>query len=286
MRAGAPSRIAAGGLERAEGRLLLSVDRRGGRHAVADLAQVGCARLLFPNRSADDALEAVMVNVGGGLTGGDRYDVRVEVGSGAAATLTTQACEKIYAAASGPARVSAELSLASGARLDWLPQETILFEKARLERTLAVDMAEDASMLVVEAVLLGRLAMGEILSAARLRDSWRIRRGGRLVFAEEAAAGGPAGWERLRASPALLGGAAALATIVHVAPGAAKALDEARAIVESSMAQGSGLDGGASAFDGLLVLRLAAPSGLALRRVVTPLIDLLRGGPPPRVWMT
>jgi len=273
-------------LERARGRLSLVVRHAGGRHAIADLRQSGCARFLFPARAAAAPLEAVVVNTGGGLTGGDRFAVSVDVGTSAAATLTTQACEKVYASAQGPApasaRVSARLKAGPGARLRWVPQETILFERSALVRTLAVDMAEDADVLAVEALLIGRQAMGETLSEAVFRDSWRIRRGGRLVFAEEIAMGGRAGWPALRRSRALLGErTAALATIVHGAPGAAEGLDEARAIIEDG-----GVEGGVSVFDGLCVMRLAAPSGLSLRRVLAALLERRLAGGLPRVWMT
>lgn len=270
-------------LERAEGRLSLRVRTTMGRHAIADLAQSGCGRFLFPARAADQPLEAVIVNTGGGLTGGDRFSVGVDVGAGAAAVATTQACEKIYSAASGPARVSARLRLGPRARLSWIPQETILFEGSALDRSLEVDMAEDAHFLAAEALLLGRQARGERLGAARFRDGWRIRRGGRLVFAEEAAAGlRQGGWARLRGSKALLGEeVAALATIVLVSPEAEKRLDGARSIMEDCE-----VVGGASAFDGLVAMRMAAPSGLALRRALVRLIEWAEGAPPPRVWMT
>ena len=231
---------------------------------------------------------------GGGLTGGDRFAVSVEAGAGSFVTLTTQACEKVYAAARGPgrghrqgmstppARVSTRLRLGEGAHLHWLPQETILFEGCAIARTLGVEMAESADFLAVEALLLGRQAMGETVSEAAFRDSWRIRRGGRLVYAEELAAGGRATWDGLRRAPSLLGPeTAALATILHVSPRAAEGLDEARAVMERH-----GVEGGVSAFDGICVLRLAAPSGLALRKALTALIEARSGGALPRVWST
>ncbi len=276
-------------LERARGRIALSVRAIEGRNAIDDLGQAGCGRLLFPVRPASAPLEAVVVNTGGGLTGGDRFRVSVEAGPGADVTLTTQACEKVYAAARAagavsalPARVSTRLKLGPGAALRWLPQETILFEGSALARTLGVEMAEDSTFLAVEAILLGRQAMGETVSRAAFRDSWRIRRGGRLVFAEELAAGGDAPWERLRGAPSLLGEShAALATILHVGPSAGEGLDEARAIMEQE-----GVEGGVTAFDGLCVMRLAASSGLRLRRALVALIQGRPGGVLPRVWST
>ncbi len=270
-------------LERAVGKLALVVNHSDGRDAIRDLHQSGCGRLLFPARLRTDPVEAVVVNTAGGLTGGDRFDMSFKVDAGARAIVATQACEKVYASSGPPAKLSTRLTVKGGAMLRWLPQETILFEHSVLERSLTIDMAEDADVLAGEAILLGRQAMGETLTSARLRDRWRIRREGRLVFAEETAVGGKAGdWAALRQSRALLGEATtALATIVHVAPGAEKGRDAARDIMAST-----GIDGGASAFDGLLVMRMIAPSGLALRQTLLQLLEHGIAGRLPRVWMT
>jgi urease accessory protein len=271
--------VTAADLERARGEVRLAVASGADRSVIADLRQSGCGRLLFPARAAGDPLEAVVVNTAGGLTGGDRFDTRVRVGPGARTIVSTQACEKIYQATGRPALLSTRLTVAAGATLRWLPQETILFDRSALDRSLVIDMAEDADVLAGEAVLLGRQAMGEALTTARFRDRWRIRRGGRLVFAEETAADD---WTKLRASKALIGETTtALATIVHAAPDAASRLDPVRAIMEST-----GIDGGASAFDGLLVMRMAAPSGLALRGTLLQLLEHCAGERLPRVWMT
>jgi urease accessory protein len=270
-------------LERAVGKLALSVDAADGQDAIRDLHQSGCGRLLFPARLRTDPVEAVVVNTAGGLTGGDRFDISVSVGQGARAIVATQACEKVYASSGPAAKLTTRLSAKEGAVLRWLPQETILFDHSVLERSLVIDMADDADVLAGEAILLGRQAMGEELSTAVLRDRWRIRRGGRLVFAEETAAGGnAAGWPALRQGKALLGETAtASATIVRAAPGADKRLDAVRSIMEST-----GIDGGASAFDGLLVMRMVAPSGLALRKTLLQLLEQCIETRLPRVWMT
>ena len=91
--------------------------------------------------------------------------------------LTTPACERIYRSIGGDAVVENRLAAEASAHVDWLPQETILFEDARLNRRLEVDLAEDATLTAVEAVLLGRQAMGEDARNARLRDVWRVRDG-------------------------------------------------------------------------------------------------------------
>jgi urease accessory protein len=134
-------------LERAVGTLKLSVRRRGEGSAVDDLRQAGCGRLLFPAIARNAPLEVVIVNTAGGVTGGDRFDVRAKAGQGTHLSLTTQACEKVYRSDGTAAQVSTKLKLGSAATLHWLPQETILFDGSYLVRNLSVDMAEDAQLI-------------------------------------------------------------------------------------------------------------------------------------------
>ena len=263
-------------LERARGEVCLGVARREGRHRVAVLRQAGCGRLLFPAIAAGDPLEAVIVNTGGGLTGGDRFEAVVTVELGAKVLLTTQACEKIYRSSGETAQVSTHLKAAAGASLAWLPQETILFDKAKLHRTLTIEIEEGTTLLAMEAVLLGRLASGESLTAGTFRDSWRLRRGGRLVFAEEMALEGDVA---ARIAPrATLNGAGAYATILLAAADAPERLAAARELLNNEA-----IEGGVSTFDGLCVARLVAQDGAALRRTLVPLLKTL-GGELPRVW--
>lgn len=260
--------------QRARGIGRLTVRHAHGATRLVELFQEGSAKLRLP-RVRTDAVEAVMINSGGGMTGGDRFSWTIDIGDRAAAVLTTQACEKVYRAEAGEARVAARLTVGDSARLDWLPQETILFDRSALARTIEADVAAGGRLLLAESVVLGRRAMGETLTRAAFHDRWRIRRDGRLVFADDLKLAGdiPA----LAASPPLLDGAGAFATLLLVAPDAAAALDAVRAAI--------GDLGGASAFDGKLVVRIAAPDGLTLRRALLPAIAVLSGGrPAPSVW--
>jgi len=260
--------------QRARGVGRLTVRQDDGATRLVELFQEGSAKLRLP-RVRSDAVEAVMINSGGGMTGGDRFSWTVDVGAGAAAVLTTQACEKVYRAESGEARVAARLTVGAGGRLDWLPQETILFDRSALARTIAADLAGDARLLLVESVVLGRRAMGETLTRAAFHDRWRIRRDGRLIFADDLKLDGdlPA---RIASAP-LLGGGGAFATLLLAAPDAEASLEAVRAAI--------GDLGGASAFNGKLVARIAAPDGLTLRRALLPAIAVLSGGrPAPSVW--
>jgi urease accessory protein len=267
-------------LQRAQGAGRIAVKAEDGATRLARLYQDGCGKIRLPTDHAARGLEAVLINTSGGLTGGDRMSWRADAGAGASLTLTTQACEKVYRARDGRAEVAVSLHAGAGARLDWLPQETILFDGAALARTLEAELAEGARLLVVEAVVLGRTAMGETVRQGTLRDRWRIRREGRLVFADDLRfEGAVAGVAAL--APTLAGGKA-FASLLLVADEAERWLAPVRAAIGAPSA---GTAGGASAFDGKLFARIVAPDGLSLRRALLPAIAALREGEPcPRVW--
>ena len=163
--------------QRAQGTGRLVAQKRESATRLKELFQDGSAKIRLP-RPASDALEAVLMNTAGGLTGGDRFEWTVEAGPGAEISVTTPACERVYKSSGGAATVNNRLVLGPGAHLDWLPQETILFEKSRLVRRLDAELSEGATLTALEAVLLGREAMGEAARSAMLDDQWRISRGG------------------------------------------------------------------------------------------------------------
>lgn len=252
--------------------MLATTVRDGGTH-LSTLYQEGCAKIRLPH-THDASLQAVLINTAGGLTGGDRVDWEVTAAPGARLVLTTQACERVYRSLGDDAVVRTRLALGAGAHLDWLPQETILFEASRLDRGLEVDLADGASLFALEAILLGREAMGETARSARLTDNWRIRRNGRLVHAEATRLGGDA---LEREGLSLLDGAAAFATLLYIGADAERKLEAVRGMLAGNL--------GASLVGERLVVRTLAPSGLALRRAITPIIAHLSGaGSLPRLW--
>lgn len=258
---------------RGEARVVARCD--GGETWLARLYQAGSARALTP-RGADPGLACVLLNTAGGVTGGDRFAAGIEAGAGARVSVSTQAAERAYRAQPGETgTIRNRLTLARGARIDWLPQETILFDGARLDRRLEVEMAGDATLLAVEAVILGRPAMGERVTNLHFADRWRIRRDGRLVYADALRLTGDAADMAARA--AVLGGAGAFASLVYVAPDADQALGPLRALL--------GGDAGASLIrPGVLAARFAAPTGFDLRRELIPAVEHLRGARLPAVW--
>lgn len=262
-------------MQRAHGQARVSFRSRDGSTCLDRLFQEGCAKLRFPRPLGTDDPQAIIINTAGGLTGGDRFSAEVSLATGAAASVTTQACERVYRSTGADAAVTNRLRLAAGARLAWLPQETILFDGGRLSRTLDVDLAEDAELVAVEAVLFGRQAMGETLHSGHLHDRWRIRRDGRLLFADDLRVEGDIA-ACLAPQPAMAG-CRAMATVLFAGAAPERFLDQARAII--------GPNGGASAWNGKFLARLVEETGLALRRRLEPLLTLLLGGRSlPKVW--
>lgn len=239
------------------------------------LWQVGSAKAQLPRISGRP--EVVFLNTSGGLTSGDRLDFSVFLTEGAHVTATTQTAERAYRANDGPAHVRVMHDVGAGCWLDWLPQETILFDRSNLHRDTRIALAPDAGCLLLESVVLGRAAMAEEVRSLSLRDRRTLIRGGAPVFLEPlvldtAALAHPG-------QTALLGGARAFATLVLCAQGAEDALGAARdALTE-------GVEAAASAYDGKLVVRLLAADGWPLRRQILSLLRVLRrGAAPPRVW--
>jgi urease accessory protein len=243
---------------------------------LGQLRQVGSAKAQLPHITGRP--EVVFLNTSGGLTSGDTLDYAVTLTDGAQVTATTQTAERAYRANAGPAHVRVAHRVGDGCWLDWLPQETILFDRSNLKRDTHVALTGAAGCLLLESIVLGRAAMGENPRDLLCRDTRRVTRDGQPVFLEplllDSATLAHAG------ASALLGGARAIATLVLCAQGAEDALAPARATLGAD-----GVDGAASAYDGKLVVRLLAADGWPLRRQILSLLHVLRRGcPPPRVW--
>lgn len=256
---------------RARGTIALAVGAADGVTRRTRVHESGSLRVRFPN--TQDGLEAVVVNTGGGMTGGDAFSIDIDVGESARLVAGTAAAEKIYRSAGPNAAMNVRLSVGAGGRLAWLPQEAILFDRARLKRRIDVDLAEDASLVMAEAVLFGRAAMGEAMRDGFWADTWRVRRGGKLVFAENVRLDGDIA-EKL-ARPASAAGCIALATVL-VAPADETIREAVRALEFSGEA-------GISAWNGIAVARLVASDGATLRRDLVAILAAL-GQAVPRLW--
>jgi urease accessory protein len=275
---GSAASAASLGRVRVAGGISLRVEVSRGRSYAADLLERDGYKVRFPRGGAHP--QAVIINTGGGLAGGDCVHQSVALGQGAEATVTTQSAERVYRALGGSeTSLDIRLSLDEGARLNWLPQETILFDEARLRRSIEVDMAASSQILLAETIIFGRTAMGESVRTGLLRDRWRIRRGGKLVFAETVRLDG--GIADLLAQTPLAGGAHVVATLVAVRQDAVDLLAAARAAL-----QGAECEAGASAWGPLLVARALGRSSENVRRLLAAAIPVLTDAPLPRVWQT
>lgn len=271
------SRSDAGTLQRASGELHVSFRRRGAATVLDDLRQVGCLKARFPRVEPAAWTTAVTLNTSGGVAGGDRLSATFEIAEGARATIAAQAAERFYRALSGsePAHVRTRVIVNTGAAAEWLPQETLLFDRCVVDRRLDVELAADASFLGVEALVFGRAAMGERVERAQLRDLIRIRRSGRLLLRDSVRLDGEV--DAVLRRQAVADDARAVATVVHVGPDAEARLDAVRAVLPP--------EGGASAWNSLLLARILAPTGGALRRTLIAVLAVIRGAHPlPRVW--
>jgi len=258
---------------RASGRIALDAAAVGGRTRRTRVHEAGSLRVRFPNATAE-ALEAVIVNTGGGMTGGDRFAIEIALGEGARLTAGTAAAEKIYRSIGPDAEMTVRLDVAAGGRLAWLPQETILFDGAQLKRRIDIDLAQGASLVMAEAVVFGRAAMGEAMNHGMFADRWRLRREGRLIFADNARLGGAIA-EKLSASAVAAGGIAA-ATVL-IAP-----VDEA--MIAAVRALDFVGEAGISAWNGIALARLCARDGASLRHDLIAVLSAL-GTSVPRLWL-
>ena len=259
---------------RALGSLMLTSKRRGAMTVIDQFRHQGSLKALFPKvRGA--ALDAVFLNTSGGLTGGDRMSITATAGAGAHLRLSSQAAERAYrATGSTMAHVDVTLWAEAGARIDWVPQETILFEGAGLRRKLTVDLAVDARALLVEPLVFGRTEMGEVVRNLAFSDRWHISRAGQLVFADAIRLVGSE-IDAVLSSSAITGGMLSVTTILLAAPDAA---------AHAAHLQLSGQSGVSVLSDDLALVRLIAKDGFDMRRQMVPVIGALSGAPIPRVW--
>ncbi len=260
---------------RATGRIALGVAAGIGGTRPARVHESGSLRVRFPNRDGQ-ALDAVMVNTAGGMTGGDRFEVAIDVAAGAQVSVTTAAAEKIYRSLGPDTVVDVNLKIGSGGTLAWLPQETILFDRARLRRKIDVDLATDANLLVAEASIFGRAAMGETVISGCFFDCWRVRVGGALIFADSMRLDD--GIAQALAEPAAAAGGAAVASVVKF-PGGEDNVAAVRAMQHDFAGEV-----GVSAWNGLVAVRCVAADGAALRHDLVAVLTALGAGPLPRLW--
>jgi urease accessory protein len=261
---------------RAVGSIGLAVRASGAVTRRARVREEGPLRVRCPGPISDE-LEAVIVNTAGGVAGGDRLTLDVIVEPDARLVVTTAAAEKVYRALEAAATIGVKLSVGARASLAWMPQEMILFDRARFKRAIDIDLATDARLLLAEAIVFGRSGMGEAVRDGFLFDRWRLCRGGRLIHAEAMRFDGA--MARKLAQPAVAKDGVALATVLIV-PG-----DEATAATVRAVSDQLRGEAGVSAWNGFAVVRLCAASGEVLRHDLVAVLSALRGVALPRLWL-
>jgi urease accessory protein len=271
-----PAASATFAANRAEGAVKFDVRLQDGVTRRGILHESGSLRVRFPSPEAD-GLSGVFVNTAGGIAGGDRFDIDIAAGEGSRLTLTTAAAEKVYRAAGPAAQLDIALQAAAGSHLSWLPQETILFDRARIHRRIDIDLAADASLLLCEIVVFGRAAMGERMLHGEFVDRWRLRRGGKLVFAETIRLDGDIGAKLAR--PAIAKGGVAIGTALIV-PG-----DEAVVARVREAAETFGGEVGISAWNGFAMARFCAQDAARLRADMMTVLGRASGVALPRLWL-
>ncbi len=261
---------------RAQGSVTFDVHQVEGVTRRRRLHESGSLRVRFPSPEAE-GLSAMFVNTAGGIAGGDRFDIDIAVGEGSSLAVTTAAAEKIYRAQGPAAEVDITLKAAAGAHLSWLPQETILFDRARVSRRIDIDLAEGASLLLCEIVVFGRAAMGERMLHGEFVDRWRMRRGGRLVFAETVRLDGDIDARLTR--PAVANGGVAIGTALIV-PG-----DEALVERIRELSNSFGGEVGISCWNGFAMARFCAQDAARLRADMMAVLGRASATALPRLWL-
>jgi urease accessory protein len=270
-------------LQRADGcgRLVLSGLENGTR--IEDVFERSPIRIMFPRIGSRPVEEAVLINTGGGVAGGDRLECSVAALPGASIAVTSQAAEKVYRALYEPARVVTRLKARESAKLAWLPQETIVFNRARLHRRTEIEFFSGAELLALEWLVLGRAAHGEVVMGGNIVDSWRVKRDGRLIWADSFRITDDI-FPHLQRK-ALLSNCNAIATLIYFGPCLDKRLDFLREIIAHL-----GCNCAATLVSGLIVVRFAAKESsdlkLALRRFLEQFGPELGSGPfrVPKMW--
>jgi urease accessory protein len=262
---------------RARGAVSFDVHLQEGTTRRHHLHESGSLRVRFPSPE-DQGLSAVFVNTAGGVAGGDRFDIDIAAGEGTHLTLTTAAAEKIYRTPDMAAQLNIALKVAADAHLSWLPQETILFDQARVARQIDIDLSERASLLLCEIVVFGRSAMGERMREGEFADRWRLRRGGRLMFAENIRLDGDIGAKLT--SPAIAKGGVAIGTALIV-PGDEALVERIRALAETF-----GGEVGISAWNGFAMARFCAQDAMRLRADMMAVLRCASGERLPRLWLS
>jgi urease accessory protein len=253
-------------LQRAQGfaRIVLSGSEKGAR--IMDVFERSPLRVMFPRTAGGAVEEAVLINTAGGIAGGDRLESGVTALPDAFIAVTSQAAEKVYRALSEPARMATKLTACEAAKLAWLPQETIVFNCGRLIRETEIELSSGAELLALEWLVLGRGAHGEEMVGGHIIDSWRVKKDGRLIWADSFRVTDEM-FPYLHRK-ALLSNCKAVGTLIYFGPHLATRLEFLRGVAPSLKCHCA-----ATSVAGLLVVRFAARVSYDLRVALRSLLE-------------
>ena len=263
-------------LQRARGLLNISTQKAYQTNTrLKNLRQEGSYRASFPRHSKGN-IETVIINTAGGVTSGDKFTTTITAHESSQISITTQAAERIYRARDTlVGEIQTSLCLQKNAQLYWLPQETILFDGARLKRRLDVDLHSSAKFLMVEPLVFGREASGEKLLSGMLDDRVSISSNGQPIYIDRIKLKDNITDQLMR--PALANNSYAVVSIVLAKPNAKLLLEPVRALLPQKA--------GASLLnDNILVVRMLAQDSHEMRTATFPILTLLTHNTVPKNW--
>ena len=263
-------------LQRARGLLNISTQKAYQTNTrLKNLRQEGSYRASFPRHSKGN-IETVIINTAGGVTSGDKFTTTITAHENSQISITTQAAERIYRARDTlVGEIQTSLCLQKSAQLYWLPQETILFDGARLKRRLNVDLHSSAKFLMVEPLVFGREASGEKLLSGMLDDRVSISSNGQPIYIDRIKLKDNITDQLMR--PALANNSRAVVSIILVKPNAKLLLEPVRALLPQKA--------GASLLnDNILVVRMLAQDSYEMRTATFPILTLLTHNTVPKNW--
>lgn len=264
--------------QRAYGRLALSFAANGPATRIQNFYQEGSLKARLPRPAEPGICEAVLMNISGGVAGGDDLATQISLAPGAHAAIATAAAERIYRSLGPASEIHTHIDVAEAAQLAYLPQETILFDGFALNRTLTIALAPSSTYLGVESIIFGRQSMGEVIAQGFLRDAITLTRNGQLIIQDSTRLDGAIAAKLRR--PATAAGAIAMASLIYAAPDAAAKLQPVRTALQGATA-------GATLMEGILIARILAPNAATLRHYVIAALSLCQGGRAlPRVWQS
>ena len=265
-------------LQRSHGAARLAFANRDNRNSIVERYASAPVRILTPSVQGGIP-EAVLANTSGGIAGGDTSHIDILVAQNSQALVTGQAAEKIYRSIDMPASIRTVIKIEDDSTLEYLPQESILFDGAKLNRAVNISLGARSCLLLSEMFVLGRWAMNEDFTRGIFLDRWSIDVAGQPIWREGLRVEG--GLSSLSSSLGFAN-ARALATIFYAGANAAEVLGLARDVI--------GPMGGATIVRGMLVVRMLGNEAGMLKQQLSEIISIIRAaalGRPaevPRVW--